>query len=147
MSVSGFILENSEFELSVSVSVRFGPPGIWSDRFVPSMVSMTATEIWECWQRIPHCIYADSPLISISCPYGRQPWKELIGRVSSWPYPYATTYVMFPSFHLYPWSFGKLVRLRTTSSGAASASCCHAWPSEALCPFISAVEWKELIQW
>ena len=38
MSVSGFILENSQFELSVSVSVRFGPPGIWSDRFAPSTV-------------------------------------------------------------------------------------------------------------
>ena len=38
MSVSGFIPENSSFELSVGVSVRFGPPGIWSDRFAPSMV-------------------------------------------------------------------------------------------------------------
>ena len=28
MSVSGFIPENYQFELSVSVSVRFGPPGI-----------------------------------------------------------------------------------------------------------------------
>ena len=40
MSVSGFIPENSQFELSVSVSVRFGTPGIWSDRFAPSMDNM-----------------------------------------------------------------------------------------------------------
>ena len=60
MPVSGFIPENSNFECKcqcqcqvklwtpriliwqrVSVSVRFGPPGIWSDRFAPSMVVET----------------------------------------------------------------------------------------------------------
>ena len=38
MSVSGFIPCDSAFAFGVSVSVRFKPLGIWSDKFAPSMV-------------------------------------------------------------------------------------------------------------